>query len=141
MQVAISSLLFKSHPLGKVINLAREQGVSWLEVWSEHLWRDDRGDLVKQLCNSGLSLSVHGPIGDLNITSSNPGIREESIRQVLQGIEESAAMGARVITIHPGYLTGRQWFALYLALTRRFAEAESQLQEGLLRDPPAPRNY
>ena len=59
MQVAISSLLFKSHPLGKVINLAREQGVSWLEVWSEHLWRDDRGDLVKQLRNSGLSLSVH----------------------------------------------------------------------------------
>ena len=51
---------------------------------------------------------MHGPIGDLNITSSNPGIRKESIRQVLQGIEESAAMGARVITIHPGYLTGRQ---------------------------------
>lgn len=108
MQVAISSLLFKSHPLGSVINLARGQGVSWLEVWTEHLWRDDRGDLMKQLRNSGLSLSVHGPIGDLNITSSNPGIREESIRQVLQGIEESAAMGARVITIHPGYLTGRQ---------------------------------
>lgn len=47
IQVAIFSLLFKSHPLDAVIDLAREQGVSWLEVWSEHLWRDDRGDLVK----------------------------------------------------------------------------------------------
>ena len=102
MEVAISSLLFKSHPLDEVIHLAREQGVSWVEVWTEHLWRDDNGDLVTRLRSSGLSLSVHGPIGDLNITSSNPGIREESIRQVLQGIEESAAMGARVITIHPG---------------------------------------
>jgi sugar phosphate isomerase/epimerase len=108
MEAAISSLLFKSHPLGEVIDLARDQGVSWLEVWTEHLWRDDKGDLLKQLRRSGLSLSVHGPIGDLNITSSNQGIREESIRQIIQGTEEAAAMGAKVITIHPGYLTGRQ---------------------------------
>ena len=108
MEAAISSLLFKSHPLGDVIDLARAQSVSWLEVWTEHLWRDDRGDLLRRLRRSGLNLSVHGPIGDLNITSSNQGIREESIRQVIQGIEEAAAMGAKVITIHPGYLTGRQ---------------------------------
>ena len=108
MEAAISSLLFKSHPLGEVIDLARDQGVSWLEVWTEHLWRDDNGDLLKRLRQSGLKLSVHGPIGDLNITSSNQGIREESIRQVLQGIEEAAAMDAKVITIHPGFLTGRQ---------------------------------
>jgi sugar phosphate isomerase/epimerase len=108
MEVAISSLLFKSHSLGEVIDLARDQGVSWLEVWTEHLWRDDKGDLLKRLRQSGLNLSVHGPIGDLNITSSNPGIREESIRQVIQGIDEAAAMEAKVITIHPGFLTGRQ---------------------------------
>ncbi len=108
MQAAISSLLFKSHPLADVIDLARDQGVSWLEVWTEHLWRDDQGDLLKRLRQCGLSLSVHGPIGDLNITSTNQGIREESIRQVIQGIEEAAAMGAQVITVHPGFLTGRQ---------------------------------
>lgn len=108
MKVAISSLLFKSHSLGEVIDLARDQGISWLEVWTEHLWRDDKGNLIEKLRTSGLDLSVHGPIGDLNITSSNDGIREESIRQVIQGIEEAAEMGARVITVHPGYLTGRQ---------------------------------
>lgn len=108
MHAAISSLLFKSHSLDHVIDLAREADVSWLEVWTEHLWRDDQGDLIRKLKRSGLDLSVHGPIGDLNITSSNDGIREESIRQVLKGIEEAAEMGARVITVHPGYLTGRQ---------------------------------
>ena len=132
MEVAISSLLFKSHPLGKVIDLARAHGVSWLEVWTEHLWRDDQGDLPKRLRQSGLSLSVHGPIGDLNITSSNRGIREESIRQVLQGIEEAAEMGANVITIHPGFLTGRQdapdgiWDMQISAFTR-FATRGKQL--------------
>lgn len=101
-------MLFKSHPLGDVVQLARDVGISWLEVWSEHFWRDDDGQLMKRLSRSGLDLSVHGPTGDLNITSSNPGIREESLKQVLQAVEEAAGMGARVITVHPGYLTGRQ---------------------------------
>jgi sugar phosphate isomerase/epimerase len=132
MEAAISSLLFKTHQLGEVIDLARDQGVAWLEVWTEHLWRDDKGDLLKRLRQSGLNLSVHGPIGDLNITSSNQGIREESIRQVLQGIEEAAAMDAKVITIHPGFLTGRQdapeeiWDMQISAFTR-FASRGKQL--------------
>ena len=94
MKAAISSLLFSSHSLEEVIDLARDSGVSWLEVWTEHFWRDDPGDLLRKLKRSGLDLSVHGPIGDLNITSSNLlGIREESARQVLKGIEEAAEMG------------------------------------------------
>jgi sugar phosphate isomerase/epimerase len=108
MQAAISSLLFKSHPLSHVIELARDVGISWLEVWTEHFWRDDDGRLFQRLRQSGLELSVHGPIGDINITSSNPGIRAESLGQVLQGVEQAAQMRARVITVHPGYLTGRQ---------------------------------
>ena len=124
MQAAISSLLFKSQPLGHVVDLARDVGISWLEVWTEHFWRDDDGQLLKKLRGSGLDISVHGPIGDLNITSTNDGIRRESIRQVRQGVEEAAAMGARVITVHPGYLTGRQdgadsiWDAQIEALSR-----------------------
>jgi sugar phosphate isomerase/epimerase len=108
MQPAISSLLFKSHPLARVLDLARDFDISWLEVWSEHFWRDDDGSLLQKIQRSGLNISVHGPTGDINITSSNPGIREESLKQVLQGVEEAARMGASVITIHPGYLTGRQ---------------------------------
>lgn len=108
MQAAISSLLFKSRPLEEVLGLAHDVGVSWIEVWSEHFWRDDDGKLLEKIRRSGLDISVHGPTGDINITSSNPGIREESLRQVLQGVEEAAKMGARVITVHPGFLTGRQ---------------------------------
>jgi sugar phosphate isomerase/epimerase len=132
MKAAISSLLFKSHSLEQVIDLARDSGVSWLEVWTEHFWRDDPGDLLRKLKRSGLDLSVHGPIGDLNITSSNPGIREESVRQVVRGIEEAAEMGARVITVHPGYLTGRQdtpediWDAQIEAF-KRFAKRGKEL--------------
>jgi sugar phosphate isomerase/epimerase len=108
MHIAISSLLFKSLNLGQVIDRARDMGVSWLEVWTEHFWRDDDGRMFDRLLRSGLDLSVHGPTGDVNVTSANKGIRAESIRQVLLGVEEAARMGAQVITVHPGYLTGRQ---------------------------------
>jgi sugar phosphate isomerase/epimerase len=108
MKVAISSQLFKSFPLHRVIDLAREREISWLEVWSEHFWRDDDGRLMQALHKSGLELSVHGPIGDLNIASSNPGIRRESVKQVLQAVEGAARMGAGVITVHPGYMTGKK---------------------------------
>ena len=108
MQVAISSLLFKSFNLAEVIDLARDRGISWVEVWTEHFWRDDDGRMFERLQKSGLNISVHGPTGDINITSSNDGIRNESLKQVLQAIEEAAKMAARVVTIHPGYLTGRQ---------------------------------
>lgn len=124
MQAAISSLLFRSCPLQRVVDLTREVGISWLEVWTEHFWRDDDGQLLQGLRRSGLDISVHGPIGDINITSGNSGIREESVRQVLRGVEEAAKMGARVITVHPGYLTGRQdepesiWDPQVEALTR-----------------------
>ncbi len=108
MQVAISSLLFKPYSLERVIDLAREFGISWLEVWTEHFWRDDNGQLSQALHKSGLKISVHGPIADLNITSANPGICKESLRQVLRAVEEAARMGARVITVHPGHVTGKK---------------------------------
>jgi len=108
MQIAISSLLFKSFNLARVIDLAKDREISWLEVWTEHFWRDDDGRMFDRLGKSGLDVSVHGPTGDINITSSNGGIRQKSLKQVLQASEEAARMGARVITIHPGYLTGRQ---------------------------------
>jgi len=108
MQVAISSLLFKSYSLGRVIDLAREFGISWVEVWSEHFWRDDNGQLSQALHKSGLEISVHGPTADLNITSANSGICKESISQVLQAVEEAARMGASVITVHPGHVTGKK---------------------------------
>lgn len=124
MQIAISSLLFKSLNLAQVVDRARDLGITWLEVWTEHFWRDDDGRLFDRLRRSGLDLSVHGPIGDLNVTSTNEGIRAESLKQVLLGVEEAARMGAQVITVHPGYLTGRQddpdsiWDHQIEALTR-----------------------
>lgn len=50
----------------------------------------------------GRVFSLHTPILGINIASTNPGIREESVRQVLETIEEATRLGAGGVVVHPG---------------------------------------
>ena len=47
-------------------------------------------------------LTLHTPILGINIASTNPGIREESVSQILGTIGEAARLGARGVVVHPG---------------------------------------
>lgn len=46
--------------------------------------------------------SLHAPILGINIASTNPGIRHESVTQVLATIREAARVGAAGVVVHPG---------------------------------------
>ncbi|HET8679388.1 MAG TPA: sugar phosphate isomerase/epimerase family protein [bacterium] len=50
----------------------------------------------------GRVASLHSPILGINTASTNPGIREESVRQVLTTIDEAARLGAEGVVVHPG---------------------------------------
>ncbi len=52
--------------------------------------------------NNGRVVSLHMPILGINIASTNPGIREESVRQGLATIREAARLGAAGVVVHPG---------------------------------------
>ena len=52
----------------------------------------------------GLEISVHAPFSDLNIASLNEPIWKESLRQISATIERLATY-ARVVVIHPGYVS------------------------------------
>ncbi len=51
---------------------------------------------------SGLMVSVHAPFTSLNIAALNPGVRKESVRQVLAAVDLCADIGGRHVTIHNG---------------------------------------
>ncbi len=53
----------------------------------------------------GLLLAVHGPSGDINLSSSNEGIRKESLRQARETIFLAREAGAAAVTVHPGRLS------------------------------------
>jgi sugar phosphate isomerase/epimerase len=50
----------------------------------------------------GRVTSLHMPILGINLASTNPGIREEAIRQVTETIREAARLGAAGVVVHPG---------------------------------------
>jgi sugar phosphate isomerase/epimerase len=47
-------------------------------------------------------LALHMAILGINLASTNPGIREESVRQGLQTVAEAARLGASGVVVHPG---------------------------------------
>jgi sugar phosphate isomerase/epimerase len=80
-------------------------GFEWIEIWLEQL----RGlplsgaALARELRGIGVGWSLHADMRDLNIVSRNPGIRDESVRQVIEAVRSAAEIEARFVTIHPGH--------------------------------------
>lgn len=97
MQLGVSSFAAIRRPLRQVESELVGMGVG-VEVMCEppHAWPPPVP------WQSGRLLSLHMPILGINIASTNPGIREESVRQVLATIQEAARLGATGVVVHPG---------------------------------------
>lgn len=107
MRPALSTTSLRSHPTAEAIAAADRLAYAGIEIWSEHVWRkeEDPEALRREAARCGLVVTVHGPIADLNVTSSNPGIRGESRRQYRRALDDAARLGAQMITFHPGALS------------------------------------
>lgn len=87
--------------------MAAEAGYDGVEIQLYDLpdgekWRQELKELVKK---AGLAVTVHAPSGDINLTSTNQGIRRESVRQACETIRLAKELGAEAVTIHPGRLS------------------------------------
>lgn len=85
-----------------------------------HLWPRDvdrlRREQLRNLCNSlGVEIvSINPTFLDLNLASPNPGIREESIRQLQEAADLASDLGAKVLVSvsgqrHPLIAPSQQW--------------------------------
>jgi sugar phosphate isomerase/epimerase len=97
MRFGVSSFAAIGAPLREVADDLRAFDVG-LEIMCEppHAWPPPVA------WEYGRVLSLHTPILGINIASTNPGIREESVRQVLETIDEAARLGADGVVVHPG---------------------------------------
>lgn len=97
MQIGVSSFAAIGRPLREVASDLAGFGVG-VEVMCEppHAWP------APVPWQNGSVLTLHAPILGINIASTNPGIREESVRQILSTIAEAARLGAVGVVVHPG---------------------------------------
>ena len=85
-----------------------ETGYEGWEIVADGAYRLDNPETVSRIeeviGSTGLSITVHAPYADLNLSTLNHPIWRESIRQVCTCIEVASRWTDRV-TLHPGYLS------------------------------------
>ena len=108
MMIGVSSKLMQGFPLEEILRLASVTGFEGVEIWMHQAEESgmSAAALKKLAADLGLILQVHLDTRDVNLTSSNKAIREASIAQALSAIDFSADLGSRIITAHPGRITG-----------------------------------
>lgn len=97
MEYAVSSFAAIKRPLQDVADELLGFGIG-IEIMCEppHAWP------APVPWTAGRITALHMPILGINIASTNPGIREESVRQILTTIQEAARLGASGVVVHPG---------------------------------------
>ena len=128
-----TSMMFWNRTVEQAVVEAARLGYDAIEVWAEHLWRDDEDPqrIKRALAQANLPCTVHCPIMDINVTSPNQGIREESLRQTLESVDLCDALGAELLVVHPGALfslkdTNRFWDLQFQALEAIIRHAEKR---------------
>lgn len=107
--IGLSTVCFIAAPFDDAVDFVLENGFGHVEIYSDipHAWPDwmdagQRAGLRRRFESAGVHLSVHSPAYALNIGSLNPGLRAESVRQIIGAIELASDLGAKNVVIHGG---------------------------------------
>ena len=89
------------------IDVAAKAGCGGIEIQTDYLpeAESERAAVFAYARQQGLYVSLHGPSSDINISSLNRGIRQESVRQIKEAIRIAKRYDVEKLTIHPGLLS------------------------------------
>lgn len=115
MRISCSSLFLWEYPLQEIMEILTRSGIISVEFWAEtpFFWmnRNDRvciSELKEAISMMPAGCTVHAPVMDLNPSSYNDLVHQATISETLWSIELGKALGARVVTIHPGKRTAHR---------------------------------
>lgn len=107
MSTKIAMSTIRDLPVTESIDIAVKSGCNGIEIQTDYL-PENQAEIeyvFSYAKENNLTVSLHAPCGDINISALNKGIRMESIRQVKEAIDLAAKYNARVVTFHPGRLS------------------------------------
>ncbi|HEX3014177.1 MAG TPA: sugar phosphate isomerase/epimerase [Methanobacterium sp.] len=123
MKIGFSTLALFMNSLEDILETAVKDSFQLVEMlcegpyWPRNMLLMDKGEF--EIFNSyDISVFLHAPTIDLNPASLNPGIREETLKQLNETVDLAAKIGAEAITTHPGMIHRledrvRNWGMLY----------------------------
>ncbi|MGB9978627.1 sugar phosphate isomerase/epimerase family protein [Methanobacterium sp.] len=123
MKIGFSTLALFMNPLEHFLETATKDGFQLMEMlcegpyWPRNMLSVNRNEF--EIFNSyDISVFLHAPTIDLNPASLNPGIREETLKQLNETVDLAVEIGAKAITTHPGMINRledrvRSWGKVY----------------------------
>jgi sugar phosphate isomerase/epimerase len=103
------------YPLDEIMDIMLKAGIKSVEFWAEtpFFWMDRNDEASVTELKKAISImpdgcTLHAPVMDLNPSSYNDLVQEATIKETLWSIELGKAVGARVVTIHPGKRTAHR---------------------------------
>ncbi len=114
-RVGFNTASLPNRPLAEAAHIGRELGFAGIELLAFADYRHSQGDLagayfdrltaaeralLEEVAASFEHVSVHAPFWEIAAFSPNPGIREESRRQLVAAVQVGASLGASTITTH-----------------------------------------
>lgn len=109
MKIGFSTLALFMSSFEQFLETASKDGFQLIEIlcegpyWPRNLLSLEKVDL--DVFNSyDIDVYIHSPTIDLNPASLNPGIREETLKQLKETVDFGIKINAKAITTHPGLI-------------------------------------
>lgn len=118
MLFGANTMTFFNRPILEAIEAVANCGFACVEIWADHLWDESKGASIEEvkaiITKHDLKTTIHCPIMDINITSPNKGIRQESLKQTFAAIDLAKALDSEIVVIHPGHMfSSREPFKIH----------------------------
>jgi len=101
MKIGVSTLGLYPEKLEDIFVLLEDIDVNYCEIINEYPYDFIDHDLVGSY---SLDITIHAPLSDINLASSNEAIRISSISQIKNSIETASKLNSEIVVVHPGYV-------------------------------------
>jgi sugar phosphate isomerase/epimerase len=109
MKLGFSTLALFMSSLEQCLETATKDGFQLMEIlcegpyWPRNILSHDNNNF-EAFQSYDIDVFLHSPTIDLNPASLNPGIREETLKQLKETINFAVEINAKAITTHPGLI-------------------------------------
>jgi len=101
MKIGVSTLALFPMSLEDILDYLKNIHIEYVELIKEYPYDFIDPELVNSY---DFKTSVHAPLSDINLASSNHSIRKASVQEIKNSMDLAVKIDAPVVVVHPGHM-------------------------------------
>ncbi|MDI6724233.1 MAG: sugar phosphate isomerase/epimerase [Methanobacterium sp.] len=101
MKIGVSTLALFPMSLEEILNYLKSIKIEYIELIKEYPYNSIDYEIVNSY---NFKTSVHAPLSDINLASSNHSIRKASVEEIKNSMDLAVKIDAQVVVVHPGHM-------------------------------------